>query len=100
MTDIGGTYDCVGRSPLGEQASTLVLVTDGDSFTGESSSAQGSLAIKNGRIEGKRLTWQMDISVPMAMTLDAEAIVEGDSLTGTVKLGPLGAATLTGTRRA
>jgi hypothetical protein len=35
----------------------------------------------------------------MPMTLECEAIVEGDTLTGTIQAGAFGAMAMTGTRR-
>jgi hypothetical protein len=99
MSEIAGVYDCVASSPLGEQASVITLVADGDGFVGSNTSSLGTLEIKNGRIDGKQVTWQMDMTVPLPMTLEAQAEIDGDRLAGSVKLGPLGTATITGTRR-
>jgi hypothetical protein len=41
----------------------------------------------------------MNMTVPMPMTLDCEAEVSGDSITGTMQLGAFGAAGFSGTRR-
>ena len=48
--------------------------------------------------DGDKLTWKLDITVPMPMTLDGEATVDGDTITGTVTAGAFGAFPLTGTR--
>ena len=40
------------------------------------------------------------MTVPMPMTLDCKATVEGDTLTGTVGAGAFGSFPLTGTRTA
>ena len=42
----------------------------------------------------------MDVTQPMALTLEAEATVDGDSMNGDVKVGPFGKMKLTGTRKA
>jgi hypothetical protein len=41
----------------------------------------------------------MDMTVPMPMTLDCSANVNGDQLTGEVKAGAFGAMPLTGERQ-
>ena len=43
----------------------------------------GTTEIKNGKIDGDTLSWSLDITVPMPMTLTAEATVDGDALNGT-----------------
>jgi len=40
------------------------------------------------------------VSVPMPMTLDCEATIEGDTVTGTVAAGAFGSFPLSGTRTA
>ncbi len=40
------------------------------------------------------------MTMPMPMVLDAEAFIEGDTLTGTIQLGAFGSAAMTGKRRA
>ena len=49
---------------------------------------------------GNSLTWKMEMTIPMPMTLECEAEITGESLTGTMQLGAFGAAPFTGTRRA
>jgi len=40
----------------------------------------------------------MNMTVPMPMTLDCEATIEGDALTGNVNAGAFGAMPVSGTR--
>jgi hypothetical protein len=42
----------------------------------------------------------MNMVVPMPMTLDCEATIDGDTLTGSVNAGAFGAMPLSGTREA
>ena len=72
---VAGTYDCTIKSPMGDQASKFTVNVDGDT-----------------------LTWKMNMTVPMPMTLDCDATVDGDTLTGNVKAGAFGTFPLTGTR--
>jgi hypothetical protein len=44
------------------------------------------------------LTFQVDITVPMPMTLDIEATVDGDAINGTVTAGMFGSFPLNGSR--
>jgi hypothetical protein len=98
MADVDGSWDCVTKSPLGDQKSTLTVRSDGNRFTGSNVGAMGSVDITDGSVEGNTLKWKMNISVPMPMTLDCEATIDGDSLTGTVGAGAFGSFPMTGTR--
>ncbi|MDE2595615.1 MAG: hypothetical protein KGL44_01925 [Sphingomonadales bacterium] len=95
---VAGTYNVVTKTPMGDQAGTFTVTVDGDSFTGGVSSPMGAMEVKDGKVAGNVLTWKMDMTVPMPMTLDCEATVDGDSLTGSIKAGAFGAMGLTGTR--
>ena len=96
---IDGTYDVMVKSPLGEQKSKLIVKTAGDTFTGTNSGANGTFDI-NGAVNGNTLTWQQAITTPMPMTLDMNATVDGDTMTGTVGAGAFGSFPLSGTRAA
>lgn len=96
---VAGTYECVTKTPMGDQKSDVTIVVDGDTFTGTNSGAMGSMEMENGKVDGNKLTWTMKMTVPMPMTLEGEATVDGDTITGTVKAGAFGAFPLTGTRK-
>ena len=98
---VAGTYDCVTKSPMGDQTSTLTVVPgdDGKTFTGSNAGTLGSMDVENGTIDGNTLNWKMNMTVPMPMTLDCTATVEGDQLMGTVNAGAFGNMAMTGTRK-
>ncbi|MFM5884733.1 MAG: hypothetical protein ACKOQ3_05295 [Novosphingobium sp.] len=96
---VSGTYEYVTKSPMGDQKSDVTINADGDSFTGTNAGAMGSLDMENGKIDGNKLTWTMKMTVPMPMTLEGEATVDGDTFTGTVKAGAFGSFPITGTRK-
>ncbi len=96
-----GTYDCVVKSPMGDQKSVFTVNDNGDgTFTGSNVGAQGSLDCYDCKIDGNDLSWKMDMKVPMPMTLEATASVDGDALTGSVKAGMFGSMAMSGTRQA
>ena len=95
---VAGQFDCVTKSPMGDQKSVLTVNVDGDSWTGSNAGQMGSLDITDGKVDGNTLTWKMDMTVPMPMTLEGKATVEGDQLTGTVNAGAFGAMPMTGQR--
>lgn len=98
---VAGTYDTVVKSPMGDQKGTFTVVPgdDGNTFTGSMAGGMGSMDVKDGKIDGNELTWAMDMTVPMPMTLNCKATVDGDQLTGTVNAGAFGDMALTGERQ-
>lgn len=98
MANIDGSWDTLVKSPMGDQKATLTIQSAGDSFSGQYSGAMGTTEIKNGKVDGDTLTWSLDITVPMPMTLTAEARVDGDTLNGQVTAGAFGSFPMTGER--
>lgn len=97
---VAGTYECVTKTPMGDQKSDVTIVVNGDTFTGSNVGAMGSMEMENGKVDGNKLTWTMKMTVPMPMTLEGEATVDGDTITGSVKAGAFGSFPLSGTRKA
>ncbi len=97
---IDGSYDCVTKSPMGDQKSVFTVKSDGSTFTGENAGQMGSLQVEDGKVDGNTLSWKMQMKVPMPMTLDCTATIDGDTLTGTVNAGAFGSMPMTGTRKA
>ena len=97
---VAGTYECVTKTPMGDQKSDVTIVVNGDTFTGTNAGQMGSMEMENGKVDGNKLTWTMKMTVPMPMTLEGEATVDGDTITGTVKAGAFGSFPLSGTRKA
>ena len=95
---VAGTWNTVVKSPMGDQSGTLTVVVDGDTFTGQMAGGMGTMDVAEGKIAGNTLTWKMNMVVPMPMTLDCEATVDGDTITGAVNAGAFGAMPLSGTR--
>ena len=95
---VAGKYECVTRSPMGDQTSILTVEVDGDSFSGSNSGPMGNMAITGGDVDGNTISWSSDITVPMPMKLDCKATIEGDELSGTVTAGMFGSFPMTGKR--
>ena len=100
MSDLDGTWETVTNTPMGQQKATVTLQTDGDSLSGTMASAQGTVDVKDGSVDGNTGAWKVSITSPMPMTLEFSATADGDSISGSVKLGAFGSATFTGTRSA
>ena len=98
MSDLDGTWETVMNTPMGQQKATVRLQTDGDSLSGTMASAQGTVDVKDGSVDGNTGAWKVSITSPMPMTLEFSATANGDEISGSVKLGAFGTATFTGTR--
>lgn len=99
MSKVDGAYDCVTKTPMGDQSSVFTIVSNGDSFHGTNAGPMGSLDVENGKVDGNRLSWTMKMTVPMPMTLTCEAVVDGDTINGSLDTGMFGKITMSGKRR-
>jgi len=99
MAKVDGAYDCITKTPMGDQSSVFTIISDGGRFNGTNAGPLGSLDVKDGKVDGNRLTWTMEMTIPMPMTLRCEAIVTDGALTGTIDAGAFGTLTMSGSRR-
>ena len=92
------TWQCTLQTPAGPQEMTVQLLRNGEALTGRIDSSMGGDVISNGKANGEQLTWTMQVSKPMSIKLNFDVKVDGDQMTGKVKLGFFGSATLNGHR--
>ena len=92
-----GNWKITINTPMGARTVNANIKTNGATFTGEVNSDMGAQEI-TGNVNGDNLTWSFDITNPMPMKLEFDAKVDGDKMTGNVKLGAFGSAPLNGTR--
>lgn len=95
---VEGKWNLKIKTPMGEQGGVLELKTDGGKLTGNMSGNMGSVAIENGSVAGDAVKWSAKVTSPMPIQLDFDGKVEGDALSGSVKLGAFGTSTFAGTR--
>ena len=93
-----GTWNVTLNTPMGAQAGTLELATDGNTLTGTMSGPQGSMELENGTADGDSLSWTVNMTQPMPITIEATATIDGDESSGEAKLGAFGTATFSGSR--
>ena len=93
-----GSWNCTINSPMGAQEATMTLDTDGGSLSGTMAGAQGTQEFTGGTVDGNNLEWKVEMTSPMPMTLEISATVDGDSISGNVKLGAFGNASFEGSR--
>ena len=96
MSAVGG-WRVTLVAPMATQEMQLRILTLGDDFTGIIESVMGNMNI-TGTAVGNRLRWVMDVKKPMRIKVTCEVVVDGDTLSGTAKLGIFGKATMTGKR--
>lgn len=94
---IDGKWNIVIKTPMGDQTGVLTLKQEGDALTGGMASPQGDAAVENGKVEGDKLTWSVNVTNPMPLTLEFEGLEEGGNIAGNVKLGAFGNSTFSAT---
>jgi hypothetical protein len=99
MSAVDGDWNVTVKTPMGDQSSVFTIKSEGGSFSGQMVGTLGSMDVKDGNVDGSKLTWKMDMTVPMPMTLDCNATVDGDSISGEVNAGAFGAMGLSGSRK-
>jgi hypothetical protein len=99
MANVEGSWDCVIRTPLGEQRGTLTVVRDGDRFTGSLSGQLGNKAIA-GSVERNTLVWTLPSGSTIPFDVECEATIDDDRLEGVARTKSFGAFPLSGTRMA
>lgn len=92
-----GNWKITINTPMGARTMDVAISTSGDSFTGKVDSEMGAQEV-TGKVDGDTLAWTTDITNPMPMKLEFSAKVDGDSMSGNVKLGMFGNASLSGVR--
>ena len=93
-----GSWNCTINSPMGAQEATITLVRDGGSLSGTMAGDLGTQEFSGGTVDGNNLEWEVQMTSPMPMTLEISATVDGDSISGNVKLGAFGNASFEGAR--
>jgi 3-hydroxy-9,10-secoandrosta-1,3,5(10)-triene-9,17-dione monooxygenase len=96
-TGCDGTWKVTIDSPMGAQEGTLTLKSSGNSLSGTMVGERGTEEFKGGIVKGNELAWQVKVKVPR-LTLKFKASVDGDKISGTVKVGMFGKANFEGAR--
>jgi hypothetical protein len=94
---VDGNWKITINTPMGARMFEMSVQSNGDSFIGSASSDMGSQDF-TGKVNGNNLTWSFDVTNPMPMKLEFDANVDGDKMTGNVKIGMFGNAVLAGER--
>ena len=84
---IDGNWEITINSPMGAQKAKLELQAKDGALTGTQHAQGSSQPVANGKADGNNVSWSANITSPMPMTLEFEAKVDGDTMSGNVKLG-------------
>lgn len=94
---VDGDWKMVLATPMGPQEMTGHFETRGQSLGGYLRSAEGEQGF-SGTVEGNRLKFDLKVEKPMKITLKYDLTVDGDRISGKVKMGIFGSARLSGHR--
>ena len=94
---IDGMWKMVLATPVGPQEFTGRFATEGEILRGTLYSQMDAQDFE-GRIAGNTLRWDLKVTKPMSLTLKYDVQIDGDKLTGKVKMGFFGTAKLKGER--
>ena len=94
-----GKWDCISKTPMGDQPSVMELKSNGNVVTGTSINMLGTIDVTNGKLDGNTFTWQMEMTSPFPMKLSGDVVIDGDTMEGTVAAGFFGKSAMTGKRQ-
>jgi carbon-monoxide dehydrogenase large subunit len=94
---IDGDWQMTMTTPMGAQEMTGHFETAGTALTGHLTSAEGRQDF-TGTAEAGRIRFELKVEQPMKLTLKYDLQVEGDAISGKVKMGMFGSSKLTGQR--
>jgi hypothetical protein len=93
-----GNWTITLNAPIGAQVFQLAATAADGVLTGTVTNGSDSGEIKNGKVEGDEASWELPIKKPVSVTLSFRALLDGDEMSGTAKIGMFGSAKFTATR--
>jgi hypothetical protein len=85
-------------APTGAFDATLHVREDGEVASGEMAGKNGSGPMQDLKLSATTITWSTKVERPMPMKLKFNGIIDGDTMSGTVKFGIFASGTFHGTR--
>jgi len=97
---VAGTWTMTVNGPQGAMTSTLTMTQTGDALDGQIISQFGNAAISDGRVSGRNVSWIASFQIGgERTTVNFEAEVDGNRMTGRVRAGESGTMTFTAERK-
>jgi hypothetical protein len=95
---VDGNWNITMSTPMGDRDATLSLKSAGGTLTGTQAAKGNSTEIFDGAVNGDDVSWKVNITNPMPLTLEFTAKVSGDNISGEMGIGPMGSFPFTGKR--
>jgi imidazolonepropionase-like amidohydrolase len=100
MAQVAGTWVLTVNGPQGAVTSTLTLTQSADALDGQMISEFGNAAINDGRVNGRNVSWQASFQIGgERTTVNFEAEVDGNRMTGRARVGEAAAMTFTAEKK-
>jgi imidazolonepropionase-like amidohydrolase len=100
MAQVAGTWTMTVNGPQGAMTSTMTLTQTGDAIDGTIISQFGNAAISDGRVNGRTVSWIASFQVGgERTTVNFEADVDGDRMTGRARGSEMGTMTFTAEKK-
>jgi hypothetical protein len=100
MAQVAGTWVMTVNGPQGALTSTLTLTQSADALDGQIISEFGNSAINDGRVNGRNVAWQASFQIGgERTTVNFEAEVDGNRMTGRARMGEMAAMTFTAEKK-
>jgi hypothetical protein len=93
-----GTWNLTMQTPMGDRKATLVVTTAGNTLQGVQGADGNSADIFEGAVSGNAVSWKLNITEPMPMTLEFNGTVDSDTMSGNMTAGAFGSWPFTGQR--
>jgi len=95
---VDGTWNISLDTPMGTRQASLDLKAEGATLTGTQSADGAAGPIQEGTVDGNKVSWKVDITNPMPLTLTFTATVDGDKMSGDADTGTFGSFPFSGSR--
>jgi hypothetical protein len=100
MAQVAGSWTLTVSGPQGAMTSTMTLTQTNDAIDGSIISELGTSAISDGRVNGRNVSWSASFSIGNERTtVNFEAEVDGNRMTGRLRAGESGSMTFTAERK-
>jgi hypothetical protein len=95
---VDGKWNIAIDTPMGTRQAELELKADGSALSGTQSADGQSGPIQDGSVDGNKVSWKVDITNPMPLTLTFTGNVDGDKISGDADTGTFGSFPFSGSR--
>ena len=100
MAQVAGTWTMTVNGPQGAMTSTMTLTQTADAIDGSIISEFGNAAISDGRVNGRTAAWTASFQIGgERTTVNFEAEVDGNRMTGRLRGSEMGTMTFTAERK-